>query len=76
MDNKERVLQVIIDKTGLAMEDLRDDAKFEEDLGCDSLDLIEVVLGLENEFGISIKDDQYDKVETVADLVNLVNSYD
>lgn len=76
MDNKERILQVIADKTCVAMEDLRDDAKFKEDLGCDSLDLIEVVLGLENEFSISIKDDQYDKVETVADLVNLVNSYD
>lgn len=76
MDNRERVLQIIVDKTGVAREDLRDEAKFCDELGCDSLDLIEIVIGIEHEFGISIKDEEYDKIETVGELLELVKAHD
>ena len=66
-DFKERFDKLLIDKLGGSQEDLKPDAKFTEDLGADSLDMVELITEFESEFKIIIPDDDIKEIITVED---------
>ena len=67
-----KVNDILVDKLGVDYDEVKNEAKFEDDLGGDSLDCVELIMELEKEFGISIKDEDAEKCETVNDIYFLV----
>ena len=65
----ERLQEVIADKLSVEVSEITVEATFREDLGADSLDLFEVVMGIEEEFGISIENEDLEKIQTVGDAL-------
>ena len=70
-----KVRSIIADQLDIEEDRVRDSASFEKDLGADSLDLVEIVLALEEEFGIEIGDAAADKLLKVGDAVECVKRY-
>ena len=68
----EKVKAVIVDQLGVEEDDVTEDAAFVDDLGADSLDIVELVMALEEEFGVSIPDEQAEKIKTVGDAVDFI----
>jgi len=73
-DIERKIKEVIADKLGKKIEEIKDDASFIEDLGADSLDIVDMIMKLEEEFGISIPDEDLDKIKTVKDAINYIKS--
>jgi acyl carrier protein len=71
---EERVRQVLAKQLAREPEEVTVEARFEEDLDADSLDLVEAVLGLEDELGVKIPEEEMDGVKTVGQAVELVSS--
>lgn len=69
---EERVKKIIAEQLGVEEEDVVSDAKFVEDLGADSLDTVELVMALEEEFDIEIPDEDAEKILTVSAAVDFV----
>ncbi len=69
MDVEAKVKEIIIDKLGVEDSQITPEASFTNDLGADSLDIVELVMGFESEFDISIPDDDAEKISTVGDAV-------
>ena len=69
----EKIKGVIVEQLGAEEDDVVDDASFVDDLGADSLDIVELVMALEEEFGVSIPDEQAEKIKTVADAVDFIS---
>jgi acyl carrier protein len=67
-----RVKAIIVDKLGVDESEVTPNASFTNDLGADSLDTVELIMELEKEFGMSIPDDQAEKISTVKDAVDYV----
>jgi len=65
----ERVKEIIVEQLGVDESEVTEDAKFIEDLGADSLDTVELVMALEEEFNIEIPDDQAEKLTTVGSAI-------
>ena len=65
----ERVKAIIVDKLSVEETEVTNEASFTNDLGADSLDTVELIMEFEKEFGISIPDDQAEKITTVGDAV-------
>ena len=72
MEEFERVKSVIVDQLGVDEDDVTMEASFVDDLGADSLDIVELIMGLETEFDLEIPDDQAEKISTVGDAVNYI----
>jgi acyl carrier protein len=70
----ERVTKIIIDRLGVEESKVTLEASFKDDLGADSLDVVELVMELEDEFDMEISDDDAEKIVTVGDAVNYINS--
>ena len=69
-----RVKAIIVDKLGVEESELTNEASFTNDLGADSLDTVELIMEFEKEFGISIPDDQAEKITTVGDAVSYIEA--
>ncbi len=69
----ERVKDIIVKQLGVKPEEVVEDASFTDDLGADSLDLVEVVMALEEEFGAQIPDEEAEKIKTVGDAVRYID---
>lgn len=67
--NEERVKEIIAKELEVSPDQLTADASFIDDLGADSLDTVELVMALEEEFGIDIPDEDADKIKTVGDVM-------
>ena len=72
----DRVKQVIVDEVGVDESAVTMDASFVEDLGADSLDIVELIMGLETEFDIEIPDEEAENISTVGDAVNYLKNLD
>ena len=68
----ERVRAIIVEQLGVNEDQVNDEASFQEDLGADSLDQVELVLALEEEFGIEIPDEDAEKIHNVGDAVKYI----
>jgi len=66
------IKEVVVEQLSVSADEVKDDAKFVEDLGADSLDVVELVMALEEKFDIEIPDDEAEKIQTVADVVAYV----
>jgi acyl carrier protein len=73
-DVTERVTKIVIDRLNVEEAEVKLEASFKEDLGADSLDVVELVMELEDEFGMEISDDDAEKIVTVGDAVNYIKS--
>jgi acyl carrier protein len=68
----DKIRQIIADQLGVKKEEVTDEAKFVDDLGADSLDTVELVMALEEEFGIEIPDEDAEKLATVGDALKYI----
>lgn len=71
---KEKVIDIIVDKLGVDKDEVKEEASFTNDLGADSLDTVELIMEFEKEFGISIPDDQAEKIGTVGDAIAYIEN--
>jgi acyl carrier protein len=69
----DRVTKIIVDRLGVDEAQVNLEASFKDDLGADSLDVVELVMELEDEFDMEISDDDAEKIATVGDAVNYIN---
>lgn len=70
----ERVKAIIVDKLSIEETEVTNEASFTNDLGADSLDTVELIMEFEKEFGISIPDDQAEKITTVGDAIAYIEA--
>ena len=73
-DTQERVTAIIVDLLGVEAEDVVPAARFREDLEADSLDLVELIMGFEEEFGGEISDEEAQKITTVGEAIAYVDT--
>jgi acyl carrier protein len=71
---EEKVIDIIVDKLGVERSEVIPEAVFVDDLGADSLDLVELIMAMEEEFGMEIADEEAEKLRTVQDVINFVTS--
>lgn len=72
---EQKVKGIIIDKLGLNEKNYSEDSSFREDWGCDSLDLVEVIMECEREFNVSITDEAVGKMQTPKDLIKYIKEH-
>ncbi len=70
----EDIKAVVVEQLGVNADEVKEESKFVEDLGADSLDVVELVMALEEKFDIEIPDDEAEKIRTVKDVVNYIES--
>lgn len=71
---EERVKKIVAENLGKKIEEVRNDALFVDDLGADSLDTVEVVMALEDEFELDIPDEEAEKITSVQEAIDFVTS--
>jgi len=71
----ETVKKIIVEQLGVDEDDIQMEASFIDDLGADSLDIVELVMALEEEFGLEIPDSDAEKIITVGEAVNYIKSH-
>ncbi|MCU7556648.1 acyl carrier protein [Macrococcus capreoli] len=74
MENFDKVKEIIVDRLGVDADKVTADASFKDDLGADSLDIAELVMELEDQFGMEIPDEEAEKINTVGDAVKYIES--
>lgn len=75
MSIEERVKEIIVEQLGVEAAQVTERAKFVDDLGADSLDTVELVMALEEEFSIEIPDEDAEKIVSVGDAINYIASH-
>ena len=70
----DRIKDIIVEQLGVNADQIKPEAKFIEDLGADSLDIVELVMALEEEFGTEIPDEEAEKITTVQQAIDYVNN--
>ncbi|MAV23840.1 MAG: acyl carrier protein [Gammaproteobacteria bacterium TMED278] len=74
MSVEDRVKKIVSDQLGVSMDEVQNDSSFVDDLGADSLDTVELVMALEEEFDLEIADEDAEKISTVNEAVDYINS--
>ncbi|MCX5738579.1 MAG: acyl carrier protein [Proteobacteria bacterium] len=72
MGLEERVTEIIVEQLGVSKEEVVPEASFIDDLGADSLDIVELVMAMEEEFDIEIPDDDAEKIQTISDAISYI----
>lgn len=71
----DRVKRIVVDRLGAEESEVTLEANFKDDLGADSLDVVELVMELEDEFDLEISDEDAEKITTVGEVVNYIQSH-
>jgi len=71
----ERLKRIVVEQLGVDEADVKPDASFVDDLNADSLDLVELIMSLEEEFGMEISDDDAEKIKTVGDAQEYIEEH-
>jgi len=71
---EERVSKIVVEQLGVKEDEVKSESSFVDDLGADSLDTVELVMALEEEFGTEIPDDEAEKITTVQLAVDYINA--
>ena len=74
MSIEERVRKIVCEQLGKSDEEINNDSSFVDDLGADSLDTVELVMALEEEFDLEIADEEAEQISTVQEAVDYINS--
>ena len=69
---KDRILQIIAEQFNIDKDDLTEDMNFQDDLNADSIELVELVMTIEEEFDTEVSEDDLDKLKTVGDVIDYV----
>ena len=75
MENFDKLKEILVDVLGVKSEDIKEESKFVDDLGADSLDLVELIMSFEDKFGIEISDEEAEKIISVKDALDYINSH-
>ena len=73
-DIEKRIIEMIAEQLGKDASDITPEMSFADDLGADSLDLVELIMAVEEEFGVEIPDEEAEKIKLVQDAINFVKS--
>ena len=73
MSTEDRVKTIVVDHLGVEASEVKPEASFIDDLGADSLDIVELVMAFEEEFGVEIPDDAAEKITTVRDAIDYID---
>ncbi len=73
MSVEEKVIEIVSDQLDTPKDDIAQASSFVDDLKADSLDIVELVMALEDEFDIKIPDEDYDKIKTVGDVIKYID---
>ena len=76
MTLEERVIKVVMEQLDVTKEECVPEASFIDDLGADSLDLVELIMEMEEAFGIEIADEELEKIRTIKDILEFLKSKD
>lgn len=74
MENFDKLKEILVDVLGVNEDDVKLEGKFVDDLGADSLDLVELIMAFEDKFSIEISDEQAEKMVTVKDVLDYISS--
>jgi acyl carrier protein len=72
MSIEEKVIEIIVEQLDVTREECVPEASFIEDLGADSLDLVELIMAMEENFGVEIADEELQKIRTIQDAINFI----
>ena len=72
METKEQIISILADKLGYEKSEINENQDFINDLGTDSLDIVEIIIEVEKKFGLKIEDEEVDEIKTVGDLIQKV----
>lgn len=75
MENFDKLKEILIDILGAKEEDVKAESKFVDDLGADSLDLVELIMTFEDKFGVEISDEDAEKIVTVKDALDYIDTH-
>jgi acyl carrier protein len=75
MDLAEKVKNIIVEQLGVEEDEVKAESSFIDDLGADSLDTVELVMALEEEFNIEISDEDAEKIKTVKEAIDYIESH-
>jgi acyl carrier protein len=75
MSTEDRVKSIVVDHLGVEASEVKPEASFIDDLGADSLDIVELVMAFEEEFGVEIPDDAAEKIATVGDAIKYISEH-
>lgn len=70
-----RIKAIVADQLGVAEEEIKPESRFIEDLGADSLDIVELVMAMEEEFETDIPDEEAEKIQTVQDTIDYIKAH-
>ncbi|GAB6175418.1 acyl carrier protein [Desulfobaculum senezii] len=75
MSVEAKIKEIIVDQLGVSADEVKNEASFVEDLGADSLDLTELIMAMEEEFGTEIDDDEAQKLVKVQDAIDYISKH-
>jgi acyl carrier protein len=75
VENFDKLKEILADVLGVKIEEIKAESKFVDDLGADSLDLVELIMSFEDKFSIEISDEDAEKIISVKDALDYINSH-